>query len=227
MKKTAGICLCMAMVVCGSVYAFAMQSFSAINNSDVISKISDDELLIDIASDMIDASSEYYYINNIRVENKTVSFENNRYNVDYVIEMDELLKADEAMELPLMQGIAEALDLESGMTVTEFKDAIVSKDLENEISEDKNSYHNAPDRDELTSARKELVDFVSDIENEYIGRTYPAAIILRACFDPDGNFIKLQTQDFFGEFTDDLSIAMPESYKKIKEKGKNYKSWLS
>lgn len=49
----------MAMVVCGSVYAFAMQSFSAINNSDVISKISDDELLIDIASDMIDASSEY------------------------------------------------------------------------------------------------------------------------------------------------------------------------
>lgn len=219
MKRILAIFLCMAMVISGSTCVFALENFSTVDDSDVKSKISDDELLINIAADIINASREYYYVRNVRVENKNVSFKDNIYNVDYVIEMDEVLKATDAMELPQMQGIAEALKLDSNITVGEFENALAGKKLVNSLLRDKNADNDMLNEEAFAIACDGLVDFVNNIENEYIGKTYPAAVILRACFDTTGNFIKLQTQDLFGEFTDDLSITMPASYTVMKERG--------
>lgn len=199
LKKIFGVILCMAAIITGSVYVVSVDGVLKAA-SNVKSRISDDKLLIDLASGVIGASEKYYYISNIRVENKDVSYKDGIYSVDYVIEMDELLKAENAMQLPQMQGVAEALEIDAKTTTAQLDAALKGKGID-------------------ADASKEIVDFVNGIENEYIGKTYPGAVILRANFDSNGNFIKLQTQNFFGEFTDDLSITMPESYSVMKNRG--------
>ena len=199
LKKIFGVILCMAAIITGSVYVVYVDGiFKA--DSNVKSRISDDKLLIDLASGVIGASEKYYYISNIRVENKDVSYKDGIYSVDYVIEMDELLKAENAMQLPQMQGIAEALEIDAETTTAQLDSALKGKGID-------------------ADASREIVDFVNDIEDEYIGKTDSRGVILRANFDSNGNFIKLQTQNFFGKFTDDLSITMPESYSVMKNRG--------
>ncbi len=209
----------MVTIITGSVYAFAVDDLGIADNN-IKSQISNDKLLINIASDVIDASREYYYLSNIRVTNKDVSYKDGIYNVDYVVEMDELLKAKNAMELPQMQGIAEALEIDNKITTAQLNVAINESKLGNAAFKRKNIDINSMSKDMYSYAGKEIVEFVNSIEDEYIGKTYPGAVILRANFDSDGNFIKLQTQNIFGEFTDDLSITMPESYSVMKNRGR-------
>ena len=210
----------MVTFITGSVYVFAVDDLYIADN-DIKSRISDDELLINLAEDVLNASREYYHVSNIRVENKEISYTNGIYSVDYVIEMDELLKAENAMELPQMQGIAEALELDNKITTAQLDEAINERKLENAVLKGNDVDVQSISKDVYTYAQKEIVEFVNNIENEYIGKTYPGAVILRANFDSYGNFIKLQTQTLFGEFTDDLSITMPESYSTMKDRGRS------
>ena len=122
-EKILSILLCMVTFITGSVYVFAVDDLYIADN-DIKSRISDDELLINLAEDVLNASREYYHVSNIRVENKEISYTNGIYSVDYVIEMDELLKAENAMELPQMQGIAEALELDNKITTAQLDEAI-------------------------------------------------------------------------------------------------------
>lgn len=178
---------------------------------------------------VINAYEEYYDIVGTDLVDITVTDrDNGNYDVDYYLNLKMILKADNAAELPQIQGIANALNvkLKNNSTkelISMIKSESTEKKLNESVGKISQTYDlkiNPQNRSEVAVefAKKELTNFIQSIENDYIGKVSEVNISLRSQFDANNNLIK-QLYEAFDGYTDDISIVIPDTKVNMVKKG--------
>lgn len=183
----------------------------------------DRNTLLEVSDSVIRAYEEHYDILSKEVDGINVcENEEGGTDVDYILTLNMVLKYKDAAELPHVKGIANEL----GITC-ENSDELISQvegdKIKTLVSENMANYKNIDtiSNDSADNVAEEIVDFVNEIENEYIGKADDANISLRAKFNSNGEFVKLQCEVFNG-YSNDLSAVLPESEENMIDAGKKH-----
>lgn len=104
-KMLRGFALILALTLAATLCIPAFAAEGATESERNI-ELPTDEVLLATVQDNIDAYAEYYFLHSVTVIDKFVSkYENDSYDVDFIIDLETELKYDSAAQLPHVQGI--------------------------------------------------------------------------------------------------------------------------
>ena len=223
-------------------------SLSAGIMAQASSPIANEGKLLEAANPILTAYKEHYVLNNVRVTNLSESSKGNgEQYIEFFLTFDATLKYDSAVDLPKVKGISKALNVDGDLpTVQDFSRKIhasetlriINADVQSEMqSNDAASALNAIEatlsttegkEPVLSSAQKvrlvsdyvldELDTFVTNLQEEYIGKSSEFNIGLRATVDRQSNVLNLEYGVFDG-YSDDISTVIPASTESMIQAG--------
>ena len=127
-KMLRGFALILALTLAATLCIPAFAAEGATESERNI-ELPTDEVLLATVQDNIDAYAEYYFLHSVTVIDKFVSkYENDSYDVDFIIDLETELKYDSAAQLPHVQGMTKSLGINSEATTTDRLIASLAED---------------------------------------------------------------------------------------------------
>ena len=193
-----------------------------------------DEVLLATVQDNIDAYAEYYFLHSVTVIDKFVSkYENDSYDVDFIIDLETELKYDSAAQLPHVQGMTKSLGINSEATTTDRLIASLAEDsptmaIAEMTLETLENKENISSNDGLAAVTKEktavqiattaIADLVTELEDLYIGEISSTILSFRATFDNQGMPVSVAAVAYDGSAYD-AKLLVPPSAEEMEHNG--------
>lgn len=219
MRKKFRNTICLFLVLVFSLGYFS----SAI--ADTTPEITD-EMLIDAASDILDEYSELYDIYSTFVESPIIYETEDGYDVEYFLGFSASLKASTATDLPHIQGMAKALginasDIDTEVLIAQLESSVAANTaMVNTADMEKTAQFSSKGDYAIALSNRvanQVISFLENFEEEYIGTVSDYNFGLKASFDSECNFIDIKSEVF--DRYDDIVNVMPESEEQMYENG--------
>lgn len=235
-----------SMLLAASVL-FSFATLACAANDSTVPTVSEKDLL-DASAPVVEAYSKHYRVENVHVTDVTTApNEDGGYVTQFFLHFDGTLKYDSALSIPRVKGIASSFGLSQSKSVDAFltgmdapaaKKALapsVQKKMAamNASGAAKNAFgtantkaYNAVSDQVAEKVIASLKSFVSEIEEEYIGKSTEYTFDLQATLDAQGNVVKLSYGIVDG-YSDDISVIIPESEAAMVKSGAQESSELA
>lgn len=200
--------------------------------------------LLKVADPVIKANQQHYDIKNVDIKDITEnSNSDGGKSVEYYVEITGCLKYNYATELPHVRGMMEALNInEIEITTDNLVKKLNSEEFLNSYSdiikiESKKILQNSNEEKTAVSLSKsdlleknsmeiakyvtqKSINFIEEIENEYIGKNSIFNVGLKVDLDEKNNIIEVEYILVDG-YTKDISLVVPQTTLKMSELGQS------
>lgn len=232
-KMLRGFALILALTLAATLCIPAFAAEGATESERNI-ELPTDEVLLATVQDNIDAYAEYYFLHSVTVIDKFVSkYENDSYDVDFIIDLETELKYDSAAQLPHVQGMTKSLGINSEATTTDRLIASLAEDsptmaIAEMTLETLENKENISSNDGLAAVTKEktavqiattaIADLVTELEDLYIGEISSTILSFRATFDNQGMPVSVAAVAYDGSAYD-AKLLVPPSAEEMEHNG--------